>query len=146
VAVALRGLVPAASVPIEVTDDGIGRASEEVEAALYFCAAEAVQNAVKHAAASRVSVHLSRNGDLLELTVSDDGAGFDDVVGTSTRGLGNMRDRIDAVGGSWELRTSPGNGVEVLVSVPATGPVTGSVTASATEPATQAVASRVGSA
>jgi signal transduction histidine kinase len=117
VAAALRELLVTTTVPIEVADHGIGRASHEVEAALYFCAVEAVQNAVKHAGASSVSVDLSRPDGALRLVVRDDGVGFDPSR-TPDRGLGNMRDRIDAVGGTWSLRTAPGRGVEVEAVVP----------------------------
>jgi signal transduction histidine kinase len=119
VAPALRGVLATLSVPVHVVDHGIGRALPEVEAALYFCAVEAVQNAVKHARPTTVTVDLSRDGDLVRLLVRDDGTGFDASGAPTGRGLGNMRDRIDAVGGTFSLRARPGRGVEVTASVPA---------------------------
>jgi signal transduction histidine kinase len=119
VAAALRGVLTTAPVPVHVTDHGAGRASAEVEAALYFCAVEAVQNAVKHSDPRSVTVDLAREGDVLRLVVRDHGGGFDPATAPLGRGLSNMRDRIDAVDGSFELRTRPGEGVEVVASVPA---------------------------
>jgi len=118
VATALRGVLATMSVPVDVTDRGVGRSPADVEAALYFCAVEAVQNAVKHADPTSVTVDLSRDGDVVRLVVRDDGAGFEPVVATTGRGLGNMRDRIDAVGGTLELRTRRGEGAEVVATVP----------------------------
>ena len=118
VAAALREILSSTSVAVEVTDHGTGRASHDVEAALYFCAVEAVQNAAKHAGASRVSVDLSAEDVGLRLVVRDDGAGFDPSATSPGHGLGNMRDRIDAVGGTLTLRAAPGRGVEVVATVP----------------------------
>lgn len=118
VAAALRTVLAAAPVPVRVTDHGVGRGSAEVEAALYFCAVEAVQNAVKHAGPTSVGVELSADGDLVRLVVRDDGTGFDPATTTAGRGLGNMRDRIDAVKGRLDLRARPGHGVEVVATVP----------------------------
>jgi signal transduction histidine kinase len=121
VAAALRGALASVATPVQVSDHGSGRASAEVEAALYFCAVEAVQNAVKHADPASVAVDLSGEGDLLRLAVRDDGAGFDPATTAAGRGLGNMRDRIDAVGGRFELRARPGAGVEIVATVPRGG-------------------------
>jgi signal transduction histidine kinase len=118
VAPALTGVLATTSVPVDVRDHGLGRASSEVESALYFCAVEAVQNAVKHAGPSSVAVDLSRDDDRLRLVVRDDGGGFDTSVTAKGRGLENMRDRIDAVVGTFELQAHLGRGVEVVATVP----------------------------
>ena len=105
-------------VPVHVVDHGLGRHAEAVEAALYFCAVEAVQNAVKHAAASAVTVELSADSDEARLVVRDDGVGYDDTSVIPGSGLGNMKDRIDAVGGELTIRSVAGRGVEVVAVVP----------------------------
>jgi signal transduction histidine kinase len=114
----LGSVLGAGIVPVHVVDHGLGRHAEAVEAALYFCAVEAVQNAVKHAAASAVTVELSADSDGARLVVRDDGVGYDDTTVVPGSGLGNMRDRIDAVGGELTIRSVTGRGVEVAAVVP----------------------------
>jgi signal transduction histidine kinase len=125
---ALRAAVATSAVPVVVETGDVGRLPAEAEAALYFCAMEAVQNAAKHAAATAVSVRVSR-GDgtdgtdgMVRLTVHDDGAGFDpaaSVAEGSGAGLANMRDRLDAVGGTVSVASRPGAGTTVTAEVPA---------------------------
>ncbi len=67
VAAAVRDVVASSSIPVTVLDSGFGRQPAELETALYFCCVEAVQNAVKHAAADRIEVRLAVVGDRLEL-------------------------------------------------------------------------------
>lgn len=105
-------------VPVEVRPDGIGRYDQEVEAAVYFCVLEALQNVTKYARASHVDVTLSDDGHGLAFTVSDDGAGFDRTSPTRGTGLQGMADRLDAVGGSLEVRSEPGQGTAVVGRVP----------------------------
>ena len=118
VAAAVQDVVSTSAIPVTVLDRGVGRHPEELEAALYFCCVEAVQNAVKHAAASRVEVDLARTPDRLALVVSDDGTGFDVETVLSAGGLGTMRDRVDAVGGELMVRRNQTGGTDVAVSVP----------------------------
>ena len=92
----------------------------DVEAALYFCCLEALQNAAKHADATRADVEIDvlSSGEV-RLTIQDDGRGFaSDEVRTGA-GLANMRDRVDAVGGVLELYSEPGGGTRVDILVPA---------------------------
>ena len=118
VAAAVRDVVSTSSVPVTVTDGGIGRQTSEVEAALYFCSVEAVQNAVKHAAATRIIVELATVGDELTMHVHDDGVGIEPGTVAAVGGLGNMRDRIDSVGGALVVRPGVAGGTEVLARVP----------------------------
>ena len=117
VAAAVRDVVASSAVPVAVLDDGIGRQSAELETALYFCCVEAVQNAVKHAAAGRIEVRLAVVGDQLELLVRDDGHGFDVPAVVAAGGLGNLRDRVDSVGGNLAVRTNEAGGTDVVVSI-----------------------------
>ncbi len=116
---ALRAAVATSPVPVTVEADA-ERLPTAVEAALYFFAMEAVQNAAKHARAGGISVRLSRDGGERRLTVADDGAGFDAEQAEQIRtgaGLSNMRDRLDAVGGSVSLTSVPGRGTTVVATV-----------------------------
>jgi signal transduction histidine kinase len=62
---------------VDVETEGLGRYPQEVEAAVYFCCLEALQNVAKYADASRATVRLVGNDGLLRFEVRDDGAGFD---------------------------------------------------------------------
>jgi signal transduction histidine kinase len=105
-------------VPIEFGVDGIGRYPQEVEAAVYFCVLEAMQNLAKYARATRGRITLAASKGDLTFTVEDDGVGFDP---TQARGSGvpNMRDRLEALGGTVEIRSVVGSGTVVTGSVPA---------------------------
>ena len=118
VAAAVQEVVSTSAVQVIVRDHGIGRRPEDLEAALYFCCVEAVQNAVKHAAASRVEVELAHTRNRLTLVVSDDGTGFEVEAVLSAGGLGTMRDRVDAVGGELVVRRNDAGGTDVAVSIP----------------------------
>ena len=121
VGAAVREVVSTSTVPVAVRDDGIGRHEAELEKALYFSCVEAVQNAVKHAAASRVDVELATVGRRLRLLVRDDGHGFDVAGVLAAGGLGNIRDRVDAVNGDLAVRTNEAGGIDVVVTVPIEG-------------------------
>ncbi len=115
VAAAVRDVVGSSTIPVAVLDHGIGRHDAELETALYFCCVEAVQNAVKHAAAGRIEVELANVGDRIELLVRDDGHGFDVAAVLAAGGLGNLRDRVDSVGGDLAVRTNEAGGTDVVV-------------------------------
>jgi len=117
---ALRSAVGTSPVPVTVDAGGVGRLPAPVEAALYFCCMEAVQNAAKHSGARNVSVRLGANRDRWLLTVADDGAGFDPAAGAAGTGAGlaNMRDRLDAVGGTVTVGSGYGSGTTVTAVVP----------------------------
>ncbi len=122
-----RGLVAAleaqsrkAAVPVSVEADAVGRYSVDVEATVYFCALEALQNVAKYADADRTVIHLSQSNGSLSFEVVDEGRGFDpDAVATGS-GLQGMADRLAAVGGSLEIRSAPGRGTTVAGRVPVT--------------------------
>ena len=91
----------------------IGRYPAEVEAAVYFCVLEALQNIAKYANASAGKVRLWVQGDELGFSVTDDGAGFDPATTRLGSGLQNMSDRLAALDGSLEIRSRPGDGTTV---------------------------------
>jgi signal transduction histidine kinase len=108
-----------ASIHVDIEADGIGRYPQDVEAAVYFCTLEALQNVAKYAAASRVTVTLAADDGEVLFTVSDDGVGFDPATARRGSGLTNMSDRLSALGGTVEIRSAPGEGTTVSGRLPA---------------------------
>lgn len=97
---------------------GIDRYPPEVEAAVYFCCLEALQNAAKHAPGSPVEVALVVDGGWLRFSITDRGPGFGEAVESSGQGRINMADRVGAVGGTLSWYDAPGGGAVVDGSVP----------------------------
>ena len=121
-ATALQSQARKATVPVEVDADGTGRYTQEVEATVYFCVLEALQNVQKYADASAVTIRLRESDSILSVEVDDNGRGFDVDHVRKGAGLTNMQDRLDAIGGSVEIRSSLGNGTRVHALVPRAGP------------------------
>jgi signal transduction histidine kinase len=117
---ALRSAVAGSTVPVVIDTCGPARLPAPVEAALYFCGMEAVQNAAKHSSAGTVSLRVAEDSDRWRLTVTDDGTGFDPTQRSAASGVGlaNMRDRLDAVGGTVEIVSSERTGTTVTAVVP----------------------------
>jgi signal transduction histidine kinase len=97
------------------------RMQPEVETALFRIAQEALTNVARHAGAEQVEVVLSFEQDLVSLEVKDDGAGFDAEtasVAPTSLGLIGMRERAHLVGGVLVVRSRPGEGTRLSVTVP----------------------------
>ena len=92
--------------------------SQGVEAAIYFCCLEALQNAAKHAAGAAVKVRLWEESGGLLFSVSDDGPGFDTARARGGHGFVNMSDRLGAIGGTVRWESRPGHGATISGSVP----------------------------
>ena len=121
---ALRGLALSSALPVRVTSRFLRRHALEIESALYFTCLEALQNAIKHAeGASGVWISLRQNR-ALALEVRDDGAGFVPQPRPFGRGLGNMADRMEAVGGRLTIDSEPGHGTCLVATVPVGAGVT----------------------
>lgn len=109
---------------VRVETRGFRRQAEPVENALYWIAREALHNAVKHAQAHVVDVHLSSEGGMARLLVGDDGVGFDTERPHEPRadgsglGLGSMRERAQVLGGHLSIRSAPGEGTRVSAAIP----------------------------
>jgi signal transduction histidine kinase len=101
-------------------DDNLGPALQEE---IYRIAQEALNNVLKHAQASRVTVELTLGADDCNLVVRDDGVGLDAWLSQARGGLGlsNMRERARRIGGFLSIEGKPGKGTEVRVSVPRSG-------------------------
>jgi signal transduction histidine kinase len=89
-----------------------------MEAAVYFCVLEALQNVAKYAGATRAEVKLAASGRDLRFAVADDGAGFDPGNKAYGTGLQGMADRLQAHGGSLVVRSSPGAGTTISGRLP----------------------------
>jgi signal transduction histidine kinase len=115
---ALEAQIRKTPVPVELRPDSIGRHAQEIEAAVYFCCLEALQNVSKYANASRAVVRLQEDGPWLTFGVEDDGAGFDSARIKLGTGLQGMSDRLEALGGGLEIRSQPGGGTTIAGRVP----------------------------
>ncbi len=115
---ALRAAANRSPLPVTVAADGIGRYSSELEAAVYFCCLEALQNAAKHAPEANVTIDLREEDGEVRFDVSDDGPGFDVATATAGHGYVNMSDRLGAIGGTVEWRSAPGAGATISGSIP----------------------------
>jgi signal transduction histidine kinase len=115
---ALRAAANRSPLGVSVQAEGIERYPTEVEAAVYFCCLEALQNAAKHAPDSSVEVVLEEAGGELCFTVRDDGPGYDASAAMAGHGYINMSDRVGAIGGTVEWQSTPGEGSAVLGRVP----------------------------
>jgi signal transduction histidine kinase len=94
---------------------------EDVIVCLYRIAQEALNNAIKHGRAARISVCLRGTPGSVQMTVDDDGVGFDTRIASSGLGLISMTERVEQLGGSIHVRSQPGRGTHVEVSVPFAG-------------------------
>jgi signal transduction histidine kinase len=94
--------------------------SSDLQAELYHIALEALNNALKHARAQSVRVHLEQGKALVHLQVRDDGIGFETAPLSKRGGFGisGMRERARRIGGTLEITSAPGQGTCVTVDVP----------------------------
>jgi signal transduction histidine kinase len=108
-AAALESQARKATVPVEVVADALNRYSQDVEAAVYFCCLEALQNVQKYAEATHAEVRLCERDSMVAFEVEDDGRGFDPSTAQKGAGMTNMADRLDALGGALVIRSgAPG--------------------------------------
>ena len=96
----------------------MGRYPREIEAALYFCVLEALQNVAKYAQASAARVTLCHDGRFLAFTVEDDGKGFDRATTPAGSGLQGITDRLAALSGTIDITSTPGRGTQLTGRVP----------------------------
>jgi signal transduction histidine kinase len=115
---ALRAQIRRVTVPVDLQLDEIPRQPREVEGAIYFCCLEALQNVAKYAQATRVCLRLRTEDAVLAFRVEDDGKGFDPATVPYGSGLQNIRDRLEALGGSLEVTSVPGQGTTIQGRVP----------------------------
>ncbi|TMK84694.1 MAG: GAF domain-containing sensor histidine kinase [Actinobacteria bacterium] len=112
-AAALEAQSRKAAVATTIEVDGIGRYRREIEAAVYFCALEAMQNVAKYAGAGSALVRLAEREGKLVFDIEDNGRGFEVTTTNHGTGIQGMSDRIEAIGGTITIRSAPGQGTIV---------------------------------
>jgi signal transduction histidine kinase len=116
---ALRSAVIGSPIPVRIVSDGTGRYPPEVESAVYYTCVEAYQNVLKHAEGrTHATITLGEQDGRLSFAVADDGAGFAPPSQPLSGGLANMRDRIEAAGGTLAIDAEPGRGTIVRGVIP----------------------------
>jgi signal transduction histidine kinase len=113
---AIRALAARTQLPTTVNvDTGGARLAPAVESAAYFVVAEALTNAVKHSGATRLTVDVARDADVLVVQVGDDGVGGADLSGS---GLDGLRKRIEALDGELRIASPPGGPTLLHAEIP----------------------------
>jgi signal transduction histidine kinase len=114
---ALKSLARRATVPVELNVHNVDRRlAEHIEVAIYYAVSEALANTFKHANATRVRVDFDAEGDVVRLSVHDDGVGGADLHrGT---GLIGLKDRLASLGGRLDIVSPAGGGTSLLVTIP----------------------------
>jgi signal transduction histidine kinase len=115
---ALNTLARRCPIPVDLRVHVNERLPEPVEVSAYYFVAEALTNAAKHAGASAADVEAELAGDLLRVTVRDDGVGGASLAGGS--GLAGLKDRVEALGGQIVLHSPPGAGTSLRAELPLT--------------------------
>ncbi len=92
---------------------------EEHQIHIYRIVQEALTNVAKHAKADNVSISLS-GSEVITLTISDDGKGFDSGLVDKGMGLTNIRERVGVLRGHFSVNTQPGKGVDMQIEIPRT--------------------------
>ena len=115
---AVTALAEVAPVEVSVNAEVSGRHQLPVEGAVYFCISEALTNAIKHGDGP-ITIGISDGSGDLGFTVSDSGPGFDVNSVVRGSGLNNMTDRLDALGGTIAMRSTPGSVTTIAGTIPA---------------------------
>jgi len=113
--------------PVTYSDDGQAKQTDErTRVVLFRGIRELLINAAKHAKAKTVTVSLQRVDDTLVATVEDDGVGMDTSLPLSKgSGLFALHERIEHVGGRIEIKSAPGRGTRIQITVPCVPPPRG---------------------
>ena len=109
---------------MSVSLDDVGH--PDCQELLYRVARELLTNVTRHARATTIEFTLNRADGRITLTVADDGAGFDPAVvpervAQGHIGLASHIVRVESVGGTFDVTSSPGSGTRVVVTVPDSG-------------------------
>jgi signal transduction histidine kinase len=109
-----------ARIPVQVTVEGQGTLPPDAQIVFYRIAQEALNNIAKHAGATRATLQLRFEAESVELSILDDGQGFDlSLVAPDHLGLGIMRERAATIGAGLQVVTRPGAGTQVIIRWPA---------------------------
>jgi signal transduction histidine kinase len=118
IAKAIEARADKATFAIDVRDETNDRFDPHVEAAVYFCILEALQNTAKYAEADNATIFLEEDDGAISFTVTDNGKGFDPETVDLGTGVEGMSDRLAGVGGTVTITSSPGEGTTVIGRVP----------------------------
>jgi signal transduction histidine kinase len=114
---ALRSVAARSAIPVRLLDLPSVRVDETAEATAYFVFCEALANASKHAGATRIEVRAVTSRRHLRIEIADDGRGG--AAEKSGSGLVGLRDRVEAVGGRFEVDSPNGSGTRIVAVLPA---------------------------
>jgi signal transduction histidine kinase len=116
----LKGFAKRHGLEVELLHDGMGaRLVPEIEAAIYRIVQEAMTNVVKHARATFALVYLRSEQGRLQVSIEDNGVGFDPAVARRGLGLIGIRERVAHLGGTVHVDSAPGKGTRVTLELPA---------------------------
>ena len=107
-----------ANLKLDVQLDEVAGLAPDQEVELYHIIVEALNNIVKHAAATSVTVHLTQTADKLQLLVADDGRGFDPTPVKGGMGLNNIRERVARLNGHLTIASAPRSGTRLEAVIP----------------------------
>jgi two-component system, NarL family, sensor kinase len=113
-----RELTAETGVRVRVRSKGKAALPAAIEEELFRIAAEALTNVRRHARARDVDVALTRSARRLQMTIGDDGSGFDTRARTDGFGIEGMRERASVIGGRLVVKSRPGHGTRLVVDVP----------------------------
>jgi signal transduction histidine kinase len=113
---ALQSVALTSTVPIDLINVPAVRLDDGIESTAYFVALEAIANAEKHAGASRIRVGFGLTTENLTVNVSDDGTGG--AAERPGRGLEGLRDRVEGIGGAFEIHAAPSRGTRIVAVIP----------------------------
>ncbi|OOQ59542.1 sensor histidine kinase [Mucilaginibacter pedocola] len=92
----------------------------DVKRSLFLIFKEALNNLVKYSGATHVKIEFVVSQSGMQLTITDNGIGFDQATASSGNGLSNMRNRAQAMGGNFEISSQPGSGTRLRLKIPIT--------------------------
>jgi signal transduction histidine kinase len=115
-AAAIRGVAARSTVPITIVELPSTRFDDTVESTAYYVFAEVLTNAQKHAHASSVRVRATTTSSTLRLEIVDDGIGG--ATEPADGGLTGLRDRVEALGGTFDMDSPSGHGTRIVATIP----------------------------
>lgn len=115
---ALRGAVARGSLSVQLEVGEVNDLPDDIGTTVYFCVLEALQNTAKHAGISRASVTVAHSDGEVSFSVVDAGIGFDPAATPMGAGTDNLRERLEAVGGTLTIHSTPGAGTVVEGRIP----------------------------
>ncbi len=118
----VRDFITRSGIPVDLNVDGaLEVLPDQHRTCVYRIVQEALTNCARHAGARRVAVNVSARDGGLDLSVRDDGVGFDPTSRQEGLGLRGMEERVRELGGSMALSTEPGGGTSILIHLPVEG-------------------------